>query len=307
MSPTTAERPGRPRSSPPSPSGERAGTVRRRIVGAAPAGPVRDRRGVGAGRVARTVVPFPSCGSTSRCRSTWAGARCWSTTPRPWPRWPSSPGTAPSGSADGDAGGARVDPGDRHRSGALPRGARGGARDAGGRDPAAGPASTASCRPCWSVATEVPGSTPADSPPPYAPAPLAAVGATCGVGIVVALPGHLVRHRRDGPDRPVHGRRERRPVRPVRLRPARHRRGPRARCGRAGRCRGARPDRAPGAPVDGRGACRHPDGVVRLVRSALPSSPTDARPHAAGRPCPGHTRPSVLTLPAEPAPAGRAS
>jgi NADH:ubiquinone oxidoreductase subunit F (NADH-binding) len=38
--------------------------------------------------------------------------------------------------------------------------------------------------------------------------------------------------------------------------------------------------------VDGRGACRHPDGVVRMVRSALSVFADDAAAHAAGRPCP---------------------
>ena len=39
--------------------------------------------------------------------------------------------------------------------------------------------------------------------------------------------------------------------------------------------------------VNGRGACRHPDGVVRMVRSALSVFADDAAAHAAGRPCPG--------------------
>jgi NADH:ubiquinone oxidoreductase subunit F (NADH-binding) len=38
--------------------------------------------------------------------------------------------------------------------------------------------------------------------------------------------------------------------------------------------------------VNGRGACRHPDGVVRMVRSALSVFADDAVAHAAGRPCP---------------------
>jgi NADH:ubiquinone oxidoreductase subunit F (NADH-binding) len=46
--------------------------------------------------------------------------------------------------------------------------------------------------------------------------------------------------------------------------------------------------------VSGRGACRHPDGVVRMVRTALSVFADDARDHAAGRPCAGHAAPTVL-------------
>lgn len=41
--------------------------------------------------------------------------------------------------------------------------------------------------------------------------------------------------------------------------------------------------------VDGRGACHHPDGAVRLVRSALSVFEDDVAAHAAGRPCAGST------------------
>ena len=45
--------------------------------------------------------------------------------------------------------------------------------------------------------------------------------------------------------------------------------------------------------VAGRGACHHPDGAVRLVRSALAVFGEDVAAHAAGRPCgrPGDTIP----------------
>jgi NADH:ubiquinone oxidoreductase subunit F (NADH-binding) len=42
--------------------------------------------------------------------------------------------------------------------------------------------------------------------------------------------------------------------------------------------------------IPGRGACRHPDGAVRLAASALTAFGADARAHAAGRPCPSALR-----------------
>ncbi len=50
--------------------------------------------------------------------------------------------------------------------------------------------------------------------------------------------------------------------------------------------------------VDGRGACRHPDGAARLVRSALEVFGGDAGSHARGRPCAGAGHPTVLPFPA---------
>ena len=46
--------------------------------------------------------------------------------------------------------------------------------------------------------------------------------------------------------------------------------------------------------IEGRGACRHPDGVVRLVRSALDVFADDVLAHAQGRPCAGVKARSVL-------------
>jgi NADH:ubiquinone oxidoreductase subunit F (NADH-binding) len=48
--------------------------------------------------------------------------------------------------------------------------------------------------------------------------------------------------------------------------------------------------------VNGRGACKLPDGAVRLVRSALDVFAADVRAHARGAPCPGWNRRSLLPL-----------
>jgi NADH:ubiquinone oxidoreductase subunit F (NADH-binding) len=50
--------------------------------------------------------------------------------------------------------------------------------------------------------------------------------------------------------------------------------------------------------VDGRGACRHPDGAVNLVRSALRVFASDVLAHAHGEPCAHRDRPTVLRFPA---------
>jgi NADH:ubiquinone oxidoreductase subunit F (NADH-binding) len=49
--------------------------------------------------------------------------------------------------------------------------------------------------------------------------------------------------------------------------------------------------------VDGRGACRHPDGAVTLVRSALGVFAADVAAHARGAVCPHWNRPSQLRFP----------
>jgi NADH:ubiquinone oxidoreductase subunit F (NADH-binding) len=131
---------------------------------------------------------------------------------------------------------------------------------------------------------------------PYSPGPLAAAGATAGVGVVVALPATSCGIAETA-------------------RIARYMAGESA--GQCGPCVFGLPAIADdlerlwagrgdahlleriemrAATVEGRGACRHPDGVVGLVRSALAVFAADARAHAGGRPCPGHTAPSVLTF-----------
>ena len=145
---------------------------------------------------------------------------------------------------------------------------------------------------------------PAELGTPFAPGPLAAVGATQGVGILVALPvgGCGIAET---------------------ARIARYMAGESAgQCGPcafglpaiaddleqlwAGRADASSIDRINhrSDTVDGRGACRHPDGVVRLVRSALAVFGDDARAHAEGRPCAGNAGPTVLAFPATP-PTGR--
>jgi NADH:ubiquinone oxidoreductase subunit F (NADH-binding) len=57
--------------------------------------------------------------------------------------------------------------------------------------------------------------------------------------------------------------------------------------------------------VAGRGACRHPDGVVRLVRSALGVFAHDLAQHAKRRPCEGSRRRPVFPTPLSPDQAGK--
>ena len=49
--------------------------------------------------------------------------------------------------------------------------------------------------------------------------------------------------------------------------------------------------------VSGRGACRHPDGAVNVVRSALRVFATDVAAHEQGMPCAHAQTPTVLRLP----------
>jgi NADH:ubiquinone oxidoreductase subunit F (NADH-binding) len=54
------------------------------------------------------------------------------------------------------------------------------------------------------------------------------------------------------------------------------------------------------AIVPGRGACRHPDGAVRFVASALTVFAADVAEHRAGRPCAGAAARSLLPVPSAP-------
>jgi hypothetical protein len=49
--------------------------------------------------------------------------------------------------------------------------------------------------------------------------------------------------------------------------------------------------------VNGRGACRHPDGAVSLVRSALTVFATDIAAHGRGEPCPYWRKLTTLRFP----------
>jgi NADH:ubiquinone oxidoreductase subunit F (NADH-binding) len=132
---------------------------------------------------------------------------------------------------------------------------------------------------------------------PYAAGPLSAAGATLGVGIVIALPVGSCGITETA-------------------RIARYMAGESA--GQCGPCvfglpaiatdleqlATGRSDRAVlerirtrATAIEGRGACRHPDGVVRLVRSALAVFADDVAAHVHGRPCPGHAAGSVLRFP----------
>ena len=131
----------------------------------------------------------------------------------------------------------------------------------------------------------------------YASLPLRAVGASAGVGIVIVL-GHeacgltetaRVAHYMAGQSAGQCG-----PC--VYGLPAIADDMTRLACGRADPDLLGRLRRRLNA-VNGRGACRHPDGVVRLVGSALAVFEADARAHATGRPCPGWDAPTQMRFP----------
>ncbi len=140
---------------------------------------------------------------------------------------------------------------------------------------------------------------------PYAPGPLAAVGATPGVGIIVAVPSSSCGVAETA-------------------RIVRYMAGQSA--GQCGPCVFGLPAIADDLEllwrgradqellvrlarrlqwVEGRGACRHPDGVGCLVRSALTVFSEDVHAHAGGRPCVGHAAATVMSFPATTEPWGR--
>jgi hypothetical protein len=49
--------------------------------------------------------------------------------------------------------------------------------------------------------------------------------------------------------------------------------------------------------IEGRGACRHPDGVIRMVRTALSVFAEDFNHHGAGHPCQFAQSPRVSYIP----------
>jgi NADH:ubiquinone oxidoreductase subunit F (NADH-binding) len=49
--------------------------------------------------------------------------------------------------------------------------------------------------------------------------------------------------------------------------------------------------------VSGRGACRHPDGAVNLIRSAMAVFAGDIAAHGRGQPCPHWRKPTSLRFP----------
>jgi len=131
---------------------------------------------------------------------------------------------------------------------------------------------------------------------PYAPGPLAAVGASVGAGVLAALPASSC------------GLAETARVAAYMANES---------AGQCGPCvfglhavaedlvRLARGEvdsrlearlRARLDSIEGRGACRHPDGVVRFVRSALEVFARDVVEHGRHRPCAGWSRAPVLPV-----------
>ncbi len=141
---------------------------------------------------------------------------------------------------------------------------------------------------------------PGDFATPYASLSLRAVGATAGVGVIVVLAAeacgvtetariaHYLAGQSAGQCGPcVYG------LPAIADDMARLARGP------AEPALMARLERRLGQ-VEGRGACRHPDGAVQVVRSALRVFAADVRAHALGAPCPHTDRPTVLRFPPVP-------
>jgi NADH:ubiquinone oxidoreductase subunit F (NADH-binding) len=132
---------------------------------------------------------------------------------------------------------------------------------------------------------------------PYASIPLRTIGATAGVGVVVVLgesscglteSARIVRYlanqsaRQCGPC--LYGL----PAIADDLAELAQRRGSNDATSRLHRRLGE---------VSGRGACRHPDGAVNLVRSALTVFAADIAAHRRGEPCPYRRNPTVLRFP----------
>ena len=195
-----------------------------------PPGPLRDGRGVGARLVARPPATPDRCsGSTSRCRCGSAVARCSCTTPRPWPR---SALVARHGSAWFRSVGTAEAPGTTlvTVSGAVRRPPASSRSSWERRSPrwCAVRADRADAPGTWWVATAAPGSPRRMASTPFAPHPTGPGRGHPRRRHRGGAARHIVRDRRDGPDRAVDGRRECRPVWAVRLRPPRPRRRPRA-------------------------------------------------------------------------------
>ena len=51
--------------------------------------------------------------------------------------------------------------------------------------------------------------------------------------------------------------------------------------------------------IEGRGACRHPDGATQLARSALTAFRSDAHRHQLRGPCAGIRHPPALPIPGD--------
>jgi len=131
---------------------------------------------------------------------------------------------------------------------------------------------------------------------PLTPSAMATAGASIGAGVVVALATSScglaetarIAHWMAGESAGQCG--------PCVFRAPRHRRGPDAARRRALLAQRARAPLPPPRRGGGPCACGHPDGVVRIVRSALSVSPTTSRhtcgPARSGEPCPHGPRPS---------------